>query len=363
MPPKLSENETTRDQTLFEKTPLGVFIIDEDGLLLWANKLAMDFLGAAVNIGERICPIEAWPEFRNSILEDKTFYYLADDQGFAIMPQTLSIDNDTQPKYLLRMMPSASLEIDLVGMQQDLIHQRQLANLGKMMVEMAHELNNPLAGISMGLQLTALSLKKLRRLLPEDMANLSSILTILNKLELELCKITESTNRASALRQELLSYSKPSNLNLNPYQFNKLIQSTMSNFEFHPIFREMSLHKKWLKKSPTVLCDASKVEQILYNLLKNAHEATNGKGEVWIQEVKEEDSVGIEFSDNGPGIPEELIDKIFSPFLTTKPRTGSGLGLSISQQIIQQHGGSFSVYNKPQVGACFKMMFPILPES
>ncbi len=71
-------------------------------------------------------------------------------------------------------------------------------------------------------------------------------------------------------------------------------------------------------------------------------------------------SVLIEVEDNGPGIPSDMLHRIFSPFLTTKPRTGTGLGLSISQQIIQQHGGTFQVYNKTDSGACFQITFPIL---
>lgn len=351
------QSEAALYQSLLENTPLGVVVIDSQGKIIWLNNLAKDFLGGTVATGQIMLPSKDWPVFRELLVQAAPFYYLLDDQGFIFTIQVLH-----EGKTLIWMMPAASMEYDLVTMQQDLIHQRKLANLGRMMLEMAHELNNPLAGISMGGQLIEMSLKKFRKLLHEDPLNKTKLYELLDKIQQEIQKILHSASRAAALRQELLSFSRPHHLSMRPYQTSKLLQMALNNFENQPVFRRMTIHKVFAEDSPTILCDPAKLEQILYNLFNNAHEATQGKGTVWLREIvlPEEHTVLIEVEDNGPGIPPDMLDKIFSPFLTTKPRTGTGLGLSISQQIIQQHGGTFSVYNKPQSGACFQIRFPIL---
>jgi signal transduction histidine kinase len=358
----LFKTELDLYRTLFEKSPFGALVIDEQGVLVWLNSLAQEYLGKKVDVGDIMLPSKDWPDFRHLLAADNSFYYLIEEQGFIIGPQVLDSE---RKRTLIRMLPSDSMDFDLAGMQRDLIQQRKLANLGRMMLEMAHELNNPLAGISMGTQLVAMSLKKIRRLLQEESPNKTKITEMLDKIEEEIEKITQSTGRAAGLRHELLAYSKPNQLNLRPYQTNKLIDTALKSFEQQPVFRHMTIHKEFVEHSPTILCDASKMEQILYNLVKNAHEATRGKGEVWIREVipPEKNAVIIEVEDDGPGIAPDMLDKIFSPFLTTKPRTGTGLGLSISKQIIEQHGGTFSVYNKPQSGACFHITFPYLQEA
>lgn len=344
-------------QATFAKAPLGIAIIDETGVILWINDLARQFLGRTIQEGHILLPSKDWPLFRQLLAAEKAFFYLIEEQGFIVTPQPLPTK---EKRTLLWMLPSASMDFDLTTMQQDLSQQRKLANLGKMMLEMAHELNNPLASISMSSQLIALSLEKLKKhSLSDNPETAAKLLDVIQRIEVELTKLTESTSKASGLRQELLAYSKPNRLNLKPYRANKLLQTVLSNFEHQTLFRHIKIHKQFLEKSPTLMADPAKMEQILYNLFKNAHEATDGKGEVWVRETIRNGQVCIEVEDSGPGIPAELLDRIFSPFLTTKTRTGTGLGLSISQQIIQQHGGTFSVYNKPQSGACFVITLPV----
>ncbi len=357
MPQSKLQSECLRYDSMLKHAPLGVVITDNVGKLVWLNPIAQSYLGDQLRLGKPVLNSKDWPGFRALILQNKPFYFLIEDQGFTFTPQAL--EDSESPRTLLWIVPSVSLDVDLVTMQQDLIRQRKMANLGRMMVEMAHELNNPLTGISMGTQLIGMSTKRARRLLQSASLNLEAIKDILDKIDQESSKISSSTARASALRQELLAYSKPNPLNLRPYQASRLIETVLDNFRNQPIFRHMTLKLELSDRSPTILCDASKLEQILYNLLKNAHDATHAKGQVWIREFVDENFLTIEVEDNGPGIPPDLLDKIFSPFLTTKPRTGTGLGLSISQEIIQQHGGRFSVYNKPESGACFKIQLPI----
>jgi two-component system nitrogen regulation sensor histidine kinase NtrY len=108
----------------------------------------------------------------------------------------------------------------------------------------------------------------------------------------------------------------------------------------------------------TVQVDEEMIEQVLINLIKNAIEASNQSAEAKIEVIGTytENAVIIEVSDNGPGIIPEAIDRIFVPFFTTK-KTGSGIGLALSRQIMQMHNGSLTVVSQPDVKTTFTLRF------
>jgi two-component system sensor histidine kinase HydH len=100
------------------------------------------------------------------------------------------------------------------------------------------------------------------------------------------------------------------------------------------------------EKDISVNCDARKIEGVMSNLLNNAVHALDGQGEIDVTVSTDSDFVTIQVRDSGPGIPKENLEKIFEPMFTTK-KTGTGLGLVICKSIVEQHGGSISVSNKP----------------
>ncbi len=113
----------------------------------------------------------------------------------------------------------------------------------------------------------------------------------------------------------------------------------------------------------TLYIDRSLIEQVLINLIKNAHEATNTRKDPKVNIVFQRTITGqpiLSVHDNGEGILPEVLDKIFVPFFTTKPN-GSGIGLSLCKQIMALHGGSISVHSTPGAGTCFKLTFPTAP--
>jgi signal transduction histidine kinase len=113
---------------------------------------------------------------------------------------------------------------------------------------------------------------------------------------------------------------------------------------------------------PLVECAPSQIDQVFLNLIVNAAQAMpEGKmGLIDIRTDCNNEQVWIEVQDNGPGIPPDVLKKIFDPFFTTKdPGTGTGLGLSVSTNIIQQHGGTLEVNSTVGVGTTFKITLPI----
>jgi signal transduction histidine kinase len=342
----------------YAKAPLGVVIVNKNNaVLVWCNALVQTFMGRSMTPGEPFMSPEAWATFHDYLEQNRSFFIELDGEGggCTCIPQWVSNSDEI----LLWVLPGMIHDVDWQTMYQDLVRQRKLANIGKVVVELAHELSNPLTAISMASQLIGMSLKKLKKQVDNPLASPDTMHDILAKTEQEVAKITEATNRASALREEVLTYSRPNPLHLKPYTLDKLLSPMLVSIMAQPVFRRMTLETHWHSPSAMVLCDASKLEQIIYNLLKNAYDATSGKGSIRVSELVSGSSVVLEIEDNGPGIPEDLLNRIFSPFLTTKPRTGTGLGLSISQQILQKHGGTLSVYNKQGSGACFQIHLPI----
>ena len=112
----------------------------------------------------------------------------------------------------------------------------------------------------------------------------------------------------------------------------------------------------------TVHADEKLLSQVLINLLKNAMQALEGQadGKIRMEVDTEKNQLLIRVTDNGPGVPSDLIEDIFVPFFTTKT-TGSGIGLSLSRQIIRMHGGELSVASQPYRETCFTVSLPVMP--
>ena len=112
----------------------------------------------------------------------------------------------------------------------------------------------------------------------------------------------------------------------------------------------------------TVHADEKLLSQVLINLLKNAMQALEGQadGKIRMEVDTEKNQLLIRVTDNGPGVPSDLIEDIFVPFFTTKA-TGSGIGLSLSRQIIRMHGGELSVASQPYRETCFTVSLPVKP--
>ena len=124
----------------------------------------------------------------------------------------------------------------------------------------------------------------------------------------------------------------------------------------------IEIHKEY-GDIPRIQGYPGKLNQVFMNLLSNAFQAIKDKGEVWLRTRSGSGTVEIEISDNGSGIAQENIKRIFEPFYTTKPvGQGTGLGLSISYGIVEQHGGKIQVASAPRKGSTFTVLLPIFQE-
>ena len=144
---------------------------------------------------------------------------------------------------------------------------------------------------------------------------------------------------------------------------NKGIEDTLAIVV--PMVKEKVTVQTELAEIPLVVCSIEEINQVVMNLIINAYQAMTEPGQVWVSTRHEDDKVLITVSDDGPGIPAEHLDKIFSPFFSTKAEgQNTGLGLSICYSIIKAHHGTIEVQSEPGQGAVFIISLPVSqPES
>jgi nitrogen-specific signal transduction histidine kinase len=222
----------------------------------------------------------------------------------------------------------------------------RLAALGQLSAGLAHEIRNPLGVIKGSAEM------------------LTQKLQASDELARELAGyISTEVNRLSALVTEFLDFARP--LHAEPHPANltalldRVLQIVAGRFPSKPV----RVERHYAGGLPPVPLDESLCEQAFLNLVQNAYEAMEDHGgtlRVEVQTAIQNDREGVELlmADTGPGVPDELREEIFNPFVTTK-KTGVGLGLSIVSKIVDGHHGSIRVENAPSGGAMFTLFFPL----
>ncbi len=245
--------------------------------------------------------------------------------------------------------------------EQHLIQASKMATLGEMATGVAHELNQPLSVIK-----TASSF--LRRKADNGEPMRTDILRTMAE------EIDTHVDRASKIIGHMREFGRKSDVAKEKVQVNNVLRRAVDFFKQQLKLREIEVVEDLDENLPAVLADPNRLEQVFVNLLINARDAIEKKGEQRApkEEVKrillktkvEDAMVAIEVTDTGIGVPEPLLDKIFEPFFTTKKvGKGTGLGLSISYGIVQDYDGTIKVESKEGNGATFIIRFPRIHEA
>ena len=228
-----------------------------------------------------------------------------------------------------------------------LTHQTEkLAALGRMAAGIAHEINNPLAGIL--LYSTHLS----KKVGPDS--------PIYEGLQV----ISHETARCRDIIQNLLEFSRNDKPRRVPADLNQVIEQALNIVENELRLQHIRLVRKMSTKLPNIPMDANQIEQVFVNLLINATEAIGEDGIITVSSWQEEGGKQLtaEISDTGCGIPRDIVGKIFEPFFSTKSK-GTGLGLSVSYGIVKNHKGTLRVSSRPGKGTSFTLTLPVMAES
>jgi len=224
----------------------------------------------------------------------------------------------------------------------------RLAALGQLSAGLAHEIRNPLGVIKGSAEM------------------LTQKLQASDELARELAGyISTEVNRLSALVTEFLDFARPLHAQPHPADLTALLDRVLQIVAGRFADKPVRVERSYASGLPPVPLDESLCEQAFLNLVQNAYEAMQdgdhpGTLRVGVRPATKDDRKGVELrlADTGPGVPEELREEIFNPFVTTK-KTGVGLGLSIVSKIVDGHHGSIHVENAPEGGAVFTLFFPL----
>jgi len=270
---------------------------------------------------------EIWRgEIRNRA-KDGTFYWVdttivpfLDDRDRPY--QYLAIRNDITPRK---------------EAEQQLRRQESLAQIGRMAAQVAHEVKNPLAGISGALQIIS------GRLAADsgDRVILGEILKRIDALD--------------GWVEELLTFSRPREPTFAPVDLPALVRDTVEILRRDARFARVRFEMR--AAACTLPADQEQLRSVLLNLLINAAQAAGARGKVDVEVACDETEVRVTVSDDGPGIPEAIRGQVFEPFFSTKTR-GSGLGLAVARRVVEAHRGRIAIDSPPGGGTSVRVHLP-----
>jgi len=232
-------------------------------------------------------------------------------------------------------------------LREQLLQSEKMSAVGQLVSGVAHELNNPLAGV-MGY--TQLMMSR-----PID-----------PKLRNDLERVFNEAQRAAKIVQNLLTFARKHKPEKRYLGLNGIIEKTLELRAYEMKVSNIVVETAFDPVLPRTLLDFHQMQQVILNIVTNAEQAmleAHGRGRLAITTRGRGDHVEVRFQDDGPGIPPEHLSRVFDPFFTTKPvGKGTGLGLSICDGIVKEHGGILRVESSPGRGAAFVIELPILGE-
>jgi two-component system, NtrC family, sensor histidine kinase HydH len=281
------------------------------------------------------------------------FFFLA-----AVLVNRFVMENRRQVQLYQSLSESlAESNRKLQQAQEEARRAERLAALGQLSAGLAHEIRNPLGVIKGSAEMLAQKLGSAQPLAAELAGYISS-----------------EVNRLNSLVARFLDFARPSHLDLRPVAIAPLVDRALDAARNQIPAANIKIQRDFAPNLPEVLADEQFCEQVFLNLILNAFEAMgaergasaqpdhappSGTLRVSIAPDSREGASGVavEFEDTGPGVPAELREQIFNPFVTSK-KTGVGLGLSIVAKIVDDHGGAIQLISKDHRGACFRVFLP-----
>ncbi len=350
------QKSITIHDTIAENAQEGIILLKPDLTIVEMNPAAELILGYACQevIGTSIDSILIGAETINtaliSAIQGIPTHNLGNinlhrrrGQSFAAHIQTIPVLAGEELASIVVFLSDVS-ENEQIRVRTQQLEQR--AVLGEVTAIFAHEVRNPINNISTGLQLMGMNLQ------PDDPNQ-----ELIGRLQHDCSRLTH-------LMESVLSFSRPMEYKLEPTDLGMLLRRILDRWE--PRMARVNIKPIFLPtpEIPQVNGDARALEQVFTNLISNAVQAMSSNGGTLAIKIElirpqiEHPQVVVSVSDSGPGIPDEIRDHIFEPFVTTNPQ-GTGLGLAITKRIITAHKGSISVSSFPG-GTMFQISVPAI---
>lgn len=360
---RLIDSQRNYLQTILENLSSGVISLDQNLVIKTANATASQILNTDINeyISRNVAQLSMEHEILKSFFDqilpmmqvNKTQWQtevklLGDSQGNKFQSKILMCRGVTLPDDEGQLGGYVLVFDDIT----QLISAQRESAWGEVARRLAHEIKNPLTPI----QLSAERLQ--RKILPELDQHKGSI------LDRATTTIVQQVESMKAMVNDFADYARAPQIEKSPLDLNKLIsevvelyQNNVHNFEVHTSLDEYP---------PLILGDSTRLRQLMHNLIKNAFEAMLDKAQEHSKvlittrcfEIIGVPFVSLVVVDDGPGFPNDLLPRLFEPYVTTK-NTGNGLGLAIVKKIVEEHGGTIRAENASDKGARIKIRIPL----
>ncbi|WP_099363174.1 PAS domain S-box protein [Fredinandcohnia onubensis] len=230
---------------------------------------------------------------------------------------------------------------DRIKAEELMIKSEKLSIAGQLAAGIAHEIRNPLTAIKGFLQL-----------FHNDFKGKQNYFDI----------IFSELNRIELILSELLLLAKPSEIKFKNKDIRIILRDVVTLLETQAILQGIQINIDFMNKESIITCDENQIKQVFINLIKNSIDAMEKGGNIFIRTMVTDDSIYILFIDEGCGIPKSILERIGEPFYTTKEK-GTGLGLMVSYNIIENHNGEIKVDSKENEGTTFEIKLPRVNET
>ncbi|MCP4116417.1 MAG: PAS domain S-box protein [Desulfobacteraceae bacterium] len=377
---------------IIDSMPSTLIGVDIDGRVTQWNKTAERATGIDADAARGKFIHDVFPRMKlemakitESIRNRKT---IQERKRYHLPDNRISYEDVTIYPLISNGLEGAVIRIDdvtnKVRMDEIMVQNEKMLSVGGLAAGMAHEINNPLAGIMqtadvMDKRLRDIKMPANRRVAGEIGIDLDDIKTYMEKRDIlrMITTINESGRRVAEIVENMLSFARKSDTHTSLHDpvelMEKILQLASTDYDLKRQydFKTIKIQREYEDNLPMVACEGAKIQQVLLNILRNGAQAmqeikaeNNGKVPKFILRLsreKETNMLRMEIEDNGPGMDESTLKRVFEPFFTTKPvGVGTGLGLSVSYFIItENHGGELSVESSPGSGAKFIIRLPL----
>lgn len=330
----------------------GLVAVDRNRKVTYCNDFVKTFSNKKeVNVNSNL--YEVFPILKTEEIENQINNIFSSGKPFRIRKISVVLDNDNiilsiagfPIKHIDEVTGVTLLMNDITEQEQlhaQMADYEKLSALSQLALGAAHEINNPLLGVTSYIEL----------LLEEEE-------DVENKTRAK--EVLDSAYRISETVRGLLNFARPTPPKFTKISLNKLISETLSFLHHQPLFRKTEIKETLSDTLPQITADANQIRQVLINIFINAAQSMPDGGILTVitNKVKFEEFIEIQIIDTGAGISEEHLKKVFEPFFTTKKGGGTGLGLSISYSYIKNHNGEITVKSEVNRGTEVTILLPI----